>query len=118
MFANVRGSKFRSQRGRVGRFPVVLLSGLMLLATACVQSPTGPGILYMDVKGTLGAAGGTETSRKGEACASTILALFAFGDASLEAAKLDGNITQVTTVDHHSTNFIGFGKFCTVVYGS
>ena len=34
------------------------------------------------------------------------------------STQRDGGITQVTTVDHHSKNLIGFGSFCTVVYGS
>jgi len=45
------------------------------------------------------------------------LALFAWGDASIESAKRDGNITEVTTIDHESFHLIGFGAFCTIVYG-
>ena len=71
----------------------------------------------MNVQGPLGPASGTATAKKGEACASVFLALFAWGDASIERAKRDGRITEVTTIDHHSTNFIGFGSFCTIVYG-
>ena len=71
----------------------------------------------MDVKGPLGPAGGTATPKKGQACASTFLALFASGDASIEAAKRSAGIKEVTTIDHHSTNFLGFGEFCTIVYG-
>jgi hypothetical protein len=90
----------------------------LLLPLGCVYSPTGPGILYMDVKGPMGPAKGTDTGKTGRACANTFLALFAVGDASIETAKRDGGITEVTTVDHHSTNIIGFGSFCTVVTGS
>ena len=32
-------------------------------------------------------------------------------------AKRDGGITEVTTVDHESFNLLGFGSFCTIVYG-
>ena len=97
-----------------------LFACLALLATltlGCVMSPTGPGLIYMDVKGPLGPAGGTDTAKRGEACASTFLALFATGDASIESAKRAAGIREVTTLDHHSTNFLGFGKFFTVVYG-
>ena len=83
----------------------------------CVQSPTGPALIYMDVKGPLGPAGGTSTAKRGEACAWVFLALFAGGDASIEMAKRSSGITEVTTVDHHSTNVLGFGKFCTLIYG-
>ncbi len=76
------------------------------------------GAWYTDVKGPMGvtdAYGGTAT---GEACASTILGLIATGDASIDTAKKNGGVAQVTAVDHHSTSFLGItAKFCTVVYG-
>lgn len=99
-------------------FALLLAACMLLASTGCVQSPTGPGILYMNVKGPLGPSAGTERLRRGESCARVALALFAWGDASIESAKRAGGITQVTTVDHHSRNLIGFGSFCTVVYGS
>lgn len=86
--------------------------------TGCVQSPTGPGIIYMNVQGPLGPASGKETPRRGEACAQVFLALFAWGDASIETAKRNGGIREVATVDHSSFNLIGFGSFCTIVHGS
>ena len=49
----------------------------LLLPLGCVYSPTGPGILYMDVKGPMGPAKGTGTGKVGRACARTFLVLFA-----------------------------------------
>ena len=95
----------------------ILCVGLAF-GTGCVQSPTGPGLIFMNVKGPLGAGGGTDTSKKGRACVRVIFQLFAWGDASIEAAKADGGITEVTTIDHQSFNLIGFASFCTHVYGS
>jgi hypothetical protein len=112
-----------SQRQHLGRSRLhILLVALMvgaglLFSAGCVQSPTGPGLIYMNVKGPLGPAGGESTSRKGKSCARVVLALFAWGDASIESAKRDGGIRTVTTIDHESFNLIGFGSFCTVVYG-
>jgi hypothetical protein len=88
------------------------------VGTGCVQSPTGPGLIYMNVKGPLGPAGGTATPKVGKSCARVVLALFAWGDASIETAKRNGGITEVTTLDHTSFNLLGFGSFCTVVHGS
>ena len=95
----------------------ILCVGLVF-GTGCVQSPTGPGLIYMNVQGPLGPAGGTATSKKGTACARGLFHLFAWGDASIESAKKNGRITEVTTIDHKSFNFIGFMSFCTQVYGS
>lgn len=84
----------------------------------CVQSPTGPAILYMNVRGPLGPASGTETPKVGRSCARVALALIAWGDASIDAAKRRGGITRIATIDHKSTNVLGFGSFCTIVRGS
>jgi hypothetical protein len=97
---------------------IILITAIALsFLTGCVMSPTGPGLIYMNVQGPLGPASGTSAAKRGESCAHVVLALFAWGDASIETAKRNGNITKVTTLDHESSNFIGFGSFCTVVYG-
>lgn len=86
--------------------------------TGCVYSPTGPGIIYMNVKGPIDPYEGTRTTKTGEACQMTFLALFALGDASVETAKRNGDIREVTTIDHKSFNVLGFGSFCTVIHGT
>lgn len=54
----------------------------------------------------------------GEACASSILGWIATGDASLDTAKKNGGVAQVTAVDHRSTGILGlYAKYCTIVYG-
>ena len=102
---------------RIAAVLTILCVGLVF-STGCIQSPTGPGLIFMNVKGPLGPAGGTATPKKGEACARVLFHLFAWGDASIESAKRNGGITDVATVDHQSFNLIGFGSFCTHVYGS
>jgi hypothetical protein len=97
---------------------VLVLAIGLVFGTGCVQSPTGPGLIYMNVKGPLQPAGCTATSKVGKSCAKVFLVLFAWGDASIESAKRDAGITEVTTIDHESFNFVGFGSFCTIVYGS
>ncbi|HVJ89374.1 MAG TPA: TRL-like family protein [Labilithrix sp.] len=52
------------------------------------------------------------------ACASSILGVVATGDASLEAAKAAGGITQVAHVDHDNFSVLGvYAKTCTIVVG-
>lgn len=88
------------------------LAGCVAVATPAV------GVLYTDVHGPVdgeGAVGG----KKGEACATSYLALIATGDASIAAAAANGGIKNVTSVDHHSTSILGLiGTFCTIAYGS
>lgn len=102
-------------RSKIAFVPLALC---LVFGAGCIQSPTGPGLIYMNVKGPLGPALGTSAPLRGKACANVVFHLFAWGDASIESAKRDGQITNVTTVDHESFNFIGFGSFCTVVHGS
>lgn len=94
--------------------------GLMALAmTGCAtaQSPV-TGFLYSDVKGPIGATTAYGGTARGEACATSILGVYASGDASIEAAKKAGGIMQVVTIDHQTNSILGvYAKYCTVVYG-
>jgi len=89
-----------------------------LLSTGCLGVATpAVGTLITDVKGPIGVGPAVGTSKTGTACATSVLALVATGDASIEAAKKAGGITKVATVDHETKWTILFGTFCTVVRG-
>ncbi len=61
---------------------------------------------------------GKSGDKAGEACATGILGLVAFGDASLDAAKKAGGVTEVHSVEHHGTNILGiYVQGCTEVHG-
>jgi hypothetical protein len=57
--------------------------------------------------------------KQGMACTSGVLAIAAWGDMSLEAAKKAGGITRVDTVDYKAMDILGvvFQKHCTVITG-
>ncbi len=56
--------------------------------------------------------------KEGKACAESILGLVARGDASVRAAKENGKISEVTSVDHSARNFLNIrGEWCTIVKG-
>ena len=58
------------------------------------------------------------SKKKGEACASNVLGLFATGDASIEKARRQGDVAKVSSVDHSSFSLLFlYSKFCTVVHG-
>jgi hypothetical protein len=58
-------------------------------------------------------------AKTGEACAMSILGAVAVGDASVDAAKKAGGITQVATIDHKSFGVLSiYANVCTVVTGS
>jgi hypothetical protein len=56
--------------------------------------------------------------RGAEACATGILGVVAYGDASLQAAKKAANITEIHSVEFHETNILGlYSQGCTEVHG-
>ena len=64
--------------------------------------------------------------KKGTACQSMILYLFAFGDASLPAAKAAGNIKVINHITYEKTRFLAtpltlmigpYMRDCITVYG-
>lgn len=61
---------------------------------------------------------GGPTPKMGKACMRSILGLVASGDASIQAAKANGNITKVSTIDYEVENILGVvGNYCIVVRG-
>jgi hypothetical protein len=96
------------------------LCAVMALLSGCggfVQSPV-KGLIFTAVQGPITATTSQANARRGSACAWSLLGLVALGDASIEEAKSDGQIREVSTVDHESFNILGvFATFCTVVRG-
>lgn len=61
---------------------------------------------------------GKTGDKTGEACATGILYLAAFGDASLDAAKKAGGVSELHSIEFHQTNILGiYTQGCTVVHG-
>jgi TRL-like protein family len=61
---------------------------------------------------------GKTGDKHGEACATGILGAAAFGDASLDAAKKAGGITEIHSVEFHGTSILGiYTQGCTEVHG-
>jgi len=94
-------------------FCLLNLSGCMGVA-----SPVA-GWAYTEAKWDGVIEDGPAPTKTGKACATSILAMIATGDASLETAKANGGITQISHVDHSSKNILGvWGEYCTIVKGS
>lgn len=86
--------------------------------TGCIAVGTpAQGLLLTNVTWD-GDAEGELGSKEGRACARSILGLVADGDASIEAAAANGGISEVTRVDHYTSNLLGIlGEYCTIVGG-
>lgn len=94
---------------------LALLILLVILAGCASYIPVGA--LYTGGKMGVQANSG-DTPKIGKACMTSVLGLFAGGDASVEAAKAEGGINEVVIIDYEVTNLLGiYGQYCTVVKG-
>jgi len=102
-------------------------SKVAILLTALTVSGCGAGhgnagiAGFASVKEGLHVNNGVHGKKRGEACIKNILGLFSFGDASIEEAKRNGNITNVATVDRKLFGwnyYLSYAKVCTVVEGN
>jgi hypothetical protein len=94
---------------------VVGLSGCMIVDSP-IKGVLGTEVIWGDVAGKTAKA---DTLKQGKACAESILGLLARGDASVRAAKENGGISEVSSVDHSARNFLNIvGEWCTLVRGN
>lgn len=94
---------------------LVGLSGCMIVESP-IKGVLGTEVIWGDVAGKTAKA---DTLKQGKACAESILGLLAHGDASVRAAKENGGITEVSSVDHSARNFLNIvGEWCTLVRGN
>jgi hypothetical protein len=92
---------------------------MFLLILNCAMAGYGPnGLLLTNTK--IGSYGtGKGGGKTGEACATSILGIVAFGDGSIEAAKNQGGINDITSVSHEQFSILGlYAKLCTIVKGN
>jgi hypothetical protein len=79
----------------------------------------GPmGWVYSGGTTGLSANNNVKPNKRGEACVISILAVASGGDGSIGAAKANGGISKVASVDYEVLNVLGvYGQYCTVVKG-
>lgn len=98
---------------------IVILASLSALLCSCGGLGTSPmGMIYANVADPIAAttSGG---SRTGTATATSYLGLVAVGDSSIAAAKANGGISTVSSVDVKRENILGIvSKYTTTVKGN
>src|ERR1700710_495047 len=99
------------------KLALISVYALAFIGCASAQSPVN-GAFFTDVKSGQGATEAYGGTARGEACAASYLGVVALGDATIDTAKKNGGIAQVTAVDHTANSILGlWAKYCTVVYG-
>ena len=88
-----------------------------LSSCAIVNAPVN-GAIYQKTQSAGSATANTLGSKKGEATATSILGLVAYGDASIQKAAKEAGITKISHVDQKSKSVLGlFSKYTVIVYG-
>lgn len=95
----------------------ILIPAVVALALCSCGAPRF-GAAYTDVSAPVMATTATG-SKVGTATSTTYLALYATGDASIEAAKRNGGITTVSSVDEKVHSILGLiTTYTTTVRGN
>ncbi len=93
------------------------ISLVALLGGCATSAPIGG--IYTDVTLPLQATSAQGGTKVGTSQCTSILAMLATGDCSIEAAKAAGGITEVTSVDWKANNILGIiGTYTTTVRGN
>lgn len=96
---------------------VFALVAVSMLMGCAMLIPMGS--MYTEVKLPVTATSNSGAStRTGEANCTSVLALVAVGDCSIEAAKKNGGITKVNHVDWEAKSILGiYGSYKVIVSG-
>ena len=98
---------------------LIILSSVLVM-TSCVTTlnRSGAGLIMTQTRDVMFVDNNVKPLKKGEACSHRVLAIVAFGDASMEAAKDNARISKIAIADTDYFNILGiYGKACTVVKG-
>ncbi len=103
------------------KIAIVAALGAAVALSACARPPSDLGLatIWTDSQEPWAVTEASVASKRGEACGENILGVVATGDHSIDAAKRNGGITQVTSVDKDISSILGlYAKVCTVVRGN
>lgn len=100
----------------------ILLAGVIasgVLLTGCATGPYQGGLLFTDLQAP---AGVTESkaacAKKGTSKTVNVLGLVGLGDGSIDAAKKQGAVVEVSSVDYRYTSILGlYSSTMTTVCG-
>lgn len=93
-----------------------MLAAAALCACATPSTEVGTALFSMTQQPML--VTGERGTKVGKACGKNILGLFITGDMSVAAAKKNGRITKVSSVDKDIKSYAVYAEVCTIVTGN
>ncbi|OFX21946.1 MAG: hypothetical protein A2V77_20280 [Anaeromyxobacter sp. RBG_16_69_14] len=96
-----------------------LFAGSTLMLGGCLAVATpAAGLIYTDVQWPGGATSNGDSNKTGKGECTSILAMVATGDCSIETIAKTAGITKIHHIDNHTTSILGvYGKLVVTVYG-
>ncbi|MGZ3697447.1 MAG: TRL-like family protein [Bdellovibrionota bacterium] len=93
--------------------------GALLGTAGCAYPMFHPyGWAFQDVTTGVAVTSNQAGNRVGEACTNSIAGAIAWGDASIEAARRNGGITMISSVDEERLGVMAmYSRMCTIVRG-
>lgn len=99
--------------------PLILLALTGCAGSAFMGQGVAMGFLYANATVPRHATENQVGKKKGEACATSILGIVTYGDASIRAAADAGGIKDLAAVDSSIRNILGIvATHCTIVSGT
>ena len=95
---------------------LLLVSGVLMLG-ACAMVPTHAGSALIEMTDQPVLVTNAIGTKTGKACAKNYFGIYLAGDMTIEAAKRNGRITQVATVDTQIKGYAIYAEVCTIVTG-
>ncbi len=95
----------------------MLLAVGALSLGACAMVPTHAGSALIEMTNQPVSATNAIGNKTGKACAKNYFGIYLAGDMSIEAAKRNGRITQVASVNTEIKSYAVYSEVCTVVTG-
>jgi hypothetical protein len=102
-----------------GKIIAVVAVAAVLVALVGCATPLPTGVIYTGVKLPVSSATGSiDYSKSGTSSCNSLLALVAWGDASIKTAAENGKVTKIKSVDYCAQNICGvWGTYTATVYG-
>ena len=99
----------------------LLLTALLgtSVLVGCAAAPYQSGFIYSDLSAPVAVSSNAACTKKGTSESINVLGLVGIGDASIETAKKNGDLSAVSSVDYQFTSFLTiFSKTTTTVCGN
>ena len=92
---------------------------ISLLFSGCAIGPYLANGFYADQKGPITISNSKSSySKTGKSCATNILGVYSHGDNSIETARINGGIKNISHADYHVKSVFGiYTDVCTIVKG-